>query len=123
MTSTSEPVCLLTISEAAHRLAVSARTVRRLIATGDLPSVHIRSARRILESDLASYIDRAITSRNNADGVTAKGTTPCHAKRHETRTAFTNAQTRPSGGSAYPMPSGAALAAVLGFPSTKTPRV
>lgn len=47
---------LIDLETAAARLAVSVRTVRRLIASGALPSVRILSARRIIATDLAAYI-------------------------------------------------------------------
>lgn len=51
----SEGVALMTLDQAAASLAVSERTVRRLVAGGDLPSVRLGRARRIHVEDLATY--------------------------------------------------------------------
>ena len=59
---------LIDLETAAARLAVSVRTVRRLVASGALPSVRILSARRIIATDLAAYIASRITSGNNLGG-------------------------------------------------------
>jgi excisionase family DNA binding protein len=48
---------LLTIAGTARALAVSERTVQRLISTGALPSVRIGDARRVARTDLERYID------------------------------------------------------------------
>ena len=111
---------LLDLETAAARLAVSARTVRRLIASGALPSVRILSARRIIADDLTAYIASRIASGNNPPGVAVTGESTCHEQKLETRTGYTSARTRPSGGQASRAQAGAALAAVLGFPSPKT---
>lgn len=113
---------LIDIESAAARLAVSPRTVRRLIASGALPSVRILSARRIIATDLAAYIASRITSGNNPPGVAVTGESTCHEQKSETRTASIGARTRPIGGAASRAQAGAALAAVLGFPSPRTPR-
>lgn len=52
-------VTLLTIPEAAERLAVSRDTIYRLIASGDLRSVHLGRAHRIP----ADEVDRLIADR------------------------------------------------------------
>ena len=52
---------MLTLGEAAGRLAVSARTVRREIAAGRLAVVRIGRALRICETDLEAYILRSRT--------------------------------------------------------------
>ena len=113
---------LLDLETAAARLAVSPRTVRRLIAAGDLPSVRILSARRIIASDLAAYIASRTAAGNNPHGVAVHGENTCHVNTSETRTGYTSGRTRPIGGRASHAQAGAALAAVLGFPSPKTPR-
>ena len=115
----SEPH-LLTLDTAAARLAVSVRTVRRLITAGDLPSVRIRAARRILAGDLADYIAKSLDPGNNPSGVVAKGDTTWHDNGNKTRTAFTNGRIRPTGGPVSRELAGAALARVLGFPSPTT---
>lgn len=50
------PDRLWTFEEAAEFLAVSPRTVRRLVAQGELPSVHIGRAVRLLPSDVAAWV-------------------------------------------------------------------
>jgi excisionase family DNA binding protein len=49
---------LLRIKEAAARLAVSARTVWRIIAAGELPVVHVRGCACIPEAALLAYEER-----------------------------------------------------------------
>ena len=51
------PALLLTFEAAADVLAVSERTVRRLVAAKDLPFVKIGGARRIPRSALVEYVD------------------------------------------------------------------
>ena len=46
----------LSLREAAERLSVSVKTVRRLIRDGDLPAVRIRNCIVVRESDLVAYI-------------------------------------------------------------------
>ena len=52
------PVRLIGEAEVARCLSVSARTVRRLVATGDLPSVLIGRARRVHVDDVDAYISK-----------------------------------------------------------------
>ena len=52
------PALLLTIEDVADRLAVSTRTVRRLIEAGELAVHRIGRAVRIAEADLQSYLRR-----------------------------------------------------------------
>lgn len=49
---------LVTVEEAARMLAVSQRTVERLLADDRLPSVTIGRARRIHRDDLDAFLDR-----------------------------------------------------------------
>jgi excisionase family DNA binding protein len=51
-----KPDSCLSIAEVAKRLSVSVKTVRRLIADGELPAVKIRGRVVIKESDLTAYI-------------------------------------------------------------------
>lgn len=46
------------IDEVAEILGVSTRTVRRLIATGELMACHIGRSVRVHPDDLARYVDR-----------------------------------------------------------------
>lgn len=48
----------LTLREAADRLAVSVKTIRRLIDRGELPAVRIGGSLRIEEAGLLAYLDR-----------------------------------------------------------------
>jgi excisionase family DNA binding protein len=52
---------LLTLDEVADQLAVSRRTVNRLVAEGHLPVVWVRGAKRVTIGDLHSYVDKAQT--------------------------------------------------------------
>lgn len=54
------PVPLLTVSDAAFLLAVSVKTIRRLIERGELPSVRIGRAIRIRPVDLQALIERRV---------------------------------------------------------------
>ena len=56
---THHPESLLTLAEAANRLALSKRAIYRLIARGELPQpIKVGGASRLLESDLASLIQK-----------------------------------------------------------------
>ena len=113
---------LLSLETAADRLAVSTRTLRRLLAAGDLPSVRIRAARRIIATDLAAYIASRSTGSDNSPGVAVNGETKCHENKYATKTGSIGERTRPIGGVASRAQAGAALAAVLGFPSPRIQR-
>lgn len=62
--SSSKPFRLLTISEAAEYLAISERSVKRLIARGDLPCIRVGSALRFAFADLEAFI-----ARNRSGGM------------------------------------------------------
>ena len=62
--SSSRPFRLLTISEAAEYLAISERSVKRLIARGDLPCIRVGSALRFAFADLDALI-----ARNRSGGM------------------------------------------------------
>jgi excisionase family DNA binding protein len=47
---------LNTISEVAERLAVSSTTVRRLIASAELPTVRVGRCLRIQEEDVRAFV-------------------------------------------------------------------
>ena len=51
-----QPVRLIGEAEVARCLGLSPRTVRRLLASGDLPSVTVGRARRVHVDDLDRYI-------------------------------------------------------------------
>lgn len=51
---------LITVKEVAERLAVSSRTVYRLIESGDLPSIQVGpKSRRVSEADLEAFLVKA----------------------------------------------------------------
>ena len=54
--SSSKPIRLLTISEAAEYLSISERSIKRLIARGDLPCIRVGSALRFAFADLEAFI-------------------------------------------------------------------
>ena len=56
------PPNLLSVNQVAHRLNVSTRTVRRLIATGEIVIYRIGRAVRIGEADLATYLTQTRNS-------------------------------------------------------------
>ena len=62
--SSSRPFRLLTISEAAEYLAISERSVKRLIARGDLPCIRFGSTLRFAFADLEAFI-----ARNRSGGM------------------------------------------------------
>jgi excisionase family DNA binding protein len=51
---------LVTKAEAAESLRVSVRTVERLIASGQLPLLHVEGASRLRLSDVEAYVDSLI---------------------------------------------------------------
>lgn len=64
---------LYDIAEVADRLRLNARSVERLIATGELPSLSIGRARRVRPSDLVEFI--AATGRTVGAGHVASART------------------------------------------------
>lgn len=54
----SPPPLLYTLDQAAQQLACSRRTVYELIASGELESIKVRSARRIPADALTAYIQQ-----------------------------------------------------------------
>jgi excisionase family DNA binding protein len=58
MPSTAAPEQFFTVAETADRWKVHERTVRRLIASGDLKVVRVRSAIRIRGSELEKFLAR-----------------------------------------------------------------
>jgi excisionase family DNA binding protein len=51
------PTRLRTIDETAELLAVSKRTIQRLIKSGALRAHHVRRARRISDAEIAAFLD------------------------------------------------------------------
>jgi len=62
--SSSKPIRLLTIGEAAEYLSVSERSIKRLIARGDLPCIRVGNALRFALADLEAFI-----ARNRSGGM------------------------------------------------------
>ena len=58
MTS-QKPVRLLTPKEAADFLSVSARTIKRFVAEGNIPAVRVRNSMRFKLQDIEQYIERS----------------------------------------------------------------
>ena len=113
---------LLTLRSAARALAVSERTVRRLVTAGTLPHVRIGRAVRITPEDLATWIDQRITGRDTGTEDHTETQQPCHAPDRTTSRASTSARGRHSGGPDGQTSTGAKLAALLAFPLRPTPR-
>ncbi len=64
---------LITLAEASELLALSVSTIRKMVASGELPSVEVgvgkgpkqmRSYRRISDDDLKAWIDSRRTNGN-----------------------------------------------------------
>jgi excisionase family DNA binding protein len=51
---------LLTLEEAAQIMKVSVQTVRRMVTSGEIPSVKIRGQYRIRKVDLEAYINKQL---------------------------------------------------------------
>ena len=115
---------LLTLERAAETLAISARTVRRLIDAGELAPVRIGRSVRLSAADLTAYIDRQMTGSNIVPGVVVPGDSTCHdaRPRPDRKKASTNGHARRIGGPSTPAGAGVRLAAVLGFPSPTIPK-
>lgn len=131
---TSEPMAI-TVGAAAVALSVSARTVRRLLAGGELAPVRIGRAVRVNAASLRAFVERAspppvpVPAPENiavratlVRGAMARETKPCQDDRNETKTDFSRGQTHRSGGRASRMDAGAQLAALLEFDASKTRR-
>lgn len=56
---------LNTIGQAADRLAVSSATIRRLIATAELPIVRVGRCVRLREEDVQALIERGCSGSSN----------------------------------------------------------
>ena len=61
------PRLLITKAEAAERLAVSVRTVERLITAGRLPLVHVEGAARLRVADLEAYVDALVPEAEQSE--------------------------------------------------------
>ena len=58
MTS-QKPVRLLTPKEAADFLSVSDKTIKRLVAEGNIPAFRVRNSMRFKLQDIEQYIERS----------------------------------------------------------------
>ena len=67
---------LLTLAEAAARLRVSARSVRREISDGHLAAVQVRTRLRVSTAELARYIAARETRCQSARGATNRQNKP-----------------------------------------------
>jgi len=56
MERTNESLQLLTLTEAAHLLHVSTKTLQRMIRSGDLPALKVGGQWRLRESQLVNWI-------------------------------------------------------------------
>lgn len=65
-TSGHSPTRLLTTDEVADELVVSARTVRRIAATGAIPVVQVGRAVRFRPADIEAYIAAQTRARLEA---------------------------------------------------------
>lgn len=104
---------LWSLVEASKQLGnVSVRTVRRLVARGDLPSVRVGRLVRIPSAAVHNWIaQNSITTHNQncVEPEAWKGIKPC----------YTNAQTRNIGGSVLPMQAAKELGVLLALPIEK----
>lgn len=112
---------LLTIPAAAARLAVSRRTVERLIRAGQLQRIRIGGAVRIDPADLTDYIARARAGADTGAGAEAREA-PWQEHENKTETASTGGTARRTGGHRRPTDAADRLAAVLAFGSPTTRR-
>lgn len=103
---------LWTIAETAKQLSVSVRTVQRLLDTGDLRAIRVRSRRMVPISEVNVWIDSQIAEHN--EGARARMTpekTSCKRGKR-TATDSTNNRGRRTGTRVTPMRKGTAAAEV-----------
>jgi excisionase family DNA binding protein len=76
-----DPVELLTIREACARLKLSRASMYRLIARGELPTVRIGRARRIILEDLDNFVSahRSRSGSPLAEPCTTEGGRACRS--------------------------------------------
>jgi len=60
---------LLTTAQAAERLGLSRATIQRLLASGELASVHVGRAHRIPVTDLERFVERLRNGQLVLDGA------------------------------------------------------
>jgi excisionase family DNA binding protein len=67
---TVDEPALLSLEDAAASLAISKRTLCRLISRGDFPTpLKIGRASRVSRRDLVNYVDQLLLSRNDTRGM------------------------------------------------------
>lgn len=113
---------LWNLEEAARQLGgVSARTVRRLLERGELPTVRIGTRLLIPAESVRDWINRqTVTYAEQGVGRLARGSGSC--PNEKTKTASTSAGTPRTGGPATPTQAARELAAVLKLPTERKPR-
>ena len=113
---------LWNLDEAARQLGgISPRTVRRLLARGELPAVRIGTRLLIPAESVQDWINRqTVTYAEPCVGRPARGTGTCPDEK--TKTASTNAGIPRSGGPVTPTRAARELAAVLKLPTERKPR-
>lgn len=69
---TADEKALLSLEDAAMSLAISKRTLCRLIARGDFPPpLKIGRASRVSRRDLVHYVDQLLLSRGDTRGMSS----------------------------------------------------
>ncbi len=115
----SEPL-LVTLKRAGEVLAVSPRTVRRLIDAGQLAPIRIGRSLRLSATDLAAYVDRQMSHRHTSQRAAVPEIDTCRNVKADGEKGFTNGHVRRSGGPSIQTDAGGRLAVRLGFPSRTT---
>ena len=121
----SKPL-LWNLNETARQLGgISTRTVRRLVAAGELTRVRIGRRVLIPDQSIQAYIERNMYLAHNDDCVgpdvqQSMETSTCQENaKTETRTVFTGVRTRRTGGLVSPTQAAKDLAAVLELPTER----
>lgn len=67
---TTDEKALLSLEDAAASLAISKRTLCRLISRGDFPApLKIGRSSRVSRRDLVAYVDQLLLNRSNSRGI------------------------------------------------------
>jgi excisionase family DNA binding protein len=103
---------LLSLSQAAHELAVSKRTVERMVTSGHLPSIRVIRQRRIPYTILIAFIENQLSAYSYQPAQVDVKETVC-PNVQPTGTVSTVSPTRRTGGVVSLMPRGSALGARL----------
>ena len=97
---------LWSVDKAAKELAVSPRTIRRLLNSGKIARVNVMGAVRIQPESVEAFVARNTVQVDNSPGVGSvawKGNDPC----------YENAKARRTGGQTTPMQAAKELDALL----------